>query len=62
MTNALIERIARLLNDTYRERFDGRSERLGLDRPPALLWEELSPQRQADYCAAARAAIKALGR
>jgi len=61
VTNALIERIARLIHDTWRERHDDRAAALEAERraPP---WEGISELLRDDYRACARAVLKTLGR
>jgi len=58
VTNALIEKVARLLHDTFREAYHARHP--DQDEPPTF---DEKTEEQRDYLrAAARAAIKALGR
>jgi len=61
VTNALIERISRLIHDTWRERYDARAAALGA-RGRSASWEGIAELLRDDYRACARAALKALGR
>ena len=61
MTNALIERIARLIHDTWRLRYDERAPTLGAWGRSAP-WEGISELLRDDYRACARAVLKTLGR
>ena len=61
MTDALVERIARLIHDTWRLRYDARAAALDREGRSAR-WEKISELLRDDYRACARAVLKTLGR